>query len=292
MTPSVRAEPGPYLVSGATGKVGGLVAERLLATGLRVRVLCRSPERLPRRLQDRAVEAVRGDLTRAGDLARALEGVAGVFLMAVPGGAAAVREAVGRFAVRRVVLLSSGSVRDGSGPQPHPIATLHREAEDAVRDACSGWTILRAREFASNALWWAPQIRLRGRVEGAYPRASRAPVHEVDVADVAAYALTRPGHAGRVYRLTGPAAMSQAEQVHVIGEVLGRPLRYVEVPRASARAALAERVPGWLVDTLLDEQARSAGRPAEVSPAVRDVLGRDPRTFRTWVVDHRVAFSG
>ncbi|MEU4719578.1 hypothetical protein AB0G06_08080 [Nonomuraea dietziae] len=55
-----------------------------------------------------------------------------------------------------------------------------------------------------------------------------SPVHERDIAAVAARVLTRDGHAGAVHELTGPHSLTQSEQARVIGEVIGRPVRWEE----------------------------------------------------------------
>ena len=84
-------------------------------------------------------------------------------------------------------------------------------------------TILRPGVFASNSLfWWATAIRDDGVVRWPYGAAETAPVDDRDVAAVAARTLYQDGHAGGDYVLTGPESLSQAEQVSIIGDVLGR----------------------------------------------------------------------
>jgi hypothetical protein len=83
----------------------------------------------------------------------------------------------------------------------------------------------------------------------------------------------------------------QAELVRVIGEVLGRPLRWVELPRAEARTQLlADGLPKSFVDVLLDVHAVMPRRP-EVTTAVADVTGRPAHTFAEWVSDHKGQFG-
>jgi uncharacterized protein YbjT (DUF2867 family) len=80
--------------------------------------------------------------------------------------------------------------------------------------------------FASNTLfWWAPAIRADGVVRWPYGAAETAPVDDRDVAAVAARTLYEDGHAGGDYVLTGPESLSQAEQVSIIGDVVGRRIR-------------------------------------------------------------------
>ncbi|MFE7763188.1 SDR family oxidoreductase [Streptomyces sp. NPDC057438] len=75
MTGDVR-DSGPLcLVTGATGYIGGRLVPELLEAGLRVRCLARSPERLRDHPWAGSVEVVRGDVTDAESVARAMRGV-------------------------------------------------------------------------------------------------------------------------------------------------------------------------------------------------------------------------
>nr|BFE79929.1 hypothetical protein GCM10020093_025300 [Planobispora longispora] len=181
---------------------------------------------------------------------------------------------------RRVVYLSSAAVRDHE-----------REAERLIARSGLEWTILRPHAFAANTLRWAEQIRARGVVRGPYGRAAMSPVHERDIAAVAVRALTRDGHAGAVYELTGPHSLTQAEQARVIGEVIGEPVHWEEAPAQDARREMLAR--GWpaeVVDGILSAQAEMAGGPAPVTATVEQVTGSGARTFRAWVAEHAHAF--
>jgi uncharacterized protein YbjT (DUF2867 family) len=86
--------------------------------------------------------------------------------------------------------------------------------------------------FAANArLWWAPKIRAGNVVRWPCAEAPTAPIHERDIAAVAARILGEEGHVGKDYVLTGPQSLSQFEQVGVIGEVIGRSLRVEGINR-------------------------------------------------------------
>ena len=145
--------------------------------------------------------------------------------------------------------------------------------------------------FASNALfWWAPAIRAGDVVRWPYGAAETAPIDERDVAAVAARALYEDGHAGGDYVLTGPESLSQAEQVRIIGDVIGRPIRFEELSPDEFRRETAGSWPRPVVDMLLAAWGATIGRPAFVTSTVSDVLGSPPRPFRQWVADHAAAF--
>ena len=82
-----------------------------------------------------------------------------------------------------------------------------------------------------------------------------APVDDRDVAAVAARTLYEEGHAGGDYVLTGPESLSQAEQVSIIGDVVGRRIRFEELSPEEFRTETAGTWPRPVVDMLL-----SAGR--------------------------------
>jgi hypothetical protein len=79
--------------------------------------------------------------------------------------------------------------------------------------------------------------------------------------------------------------------VNIVGDVIGRALRYEEIPpEAAKQGMLAHGVPEPLVDAALALQARSVGKPATTTREVETTLGRPPRTFAEWVADHADAF--
>jgi len=280
----------PVLVIGATGRIGRQVVAQLLDAGVPVRALTRRPEAagLPA-----AVEVVAGDLTVPASLDVALQGVGAVFLLwtAPPGTAPAVVERLASH-TRRVVFLSSPhKTPHPFFQQPNPMARFHADVERLIAATGLASTIIRPGMFASNVrFWWASAIRDGDVVRWPYGSAETAPVDERDVAAVAAHALYEDGHTGGDYVLTGPESLSQADQVSLIGAVLGRTIRFEELSPDEFRRETAGRWPGPVVDMLLAAWGATIGRPALVTTTVSDILGSPPRTFRQWVTDHADAF--
>ncbi|MFC1410543.1 NAD(P)H-binding protein [Streptacidiphilus sp. N1-12] len=275
------------LVTGANGNVGRLVLRQLIADGRTVRALSRNPEQA--QWPDLA-EVAPGDLADPASLRTALDGVEAAYLFPAPGtgpGFVAAAEAAG---VRRVVLLSSGAVEDRTDPPTDPIALYHWEIEQALRSSDLAWTILRPEVFAANSLQWAAQTRAGDEIRGAYADAAATPIHEADIAACAVAALTGPGHSGAVHHLTGPQSLTHADQARIIGEVLGRPVRYLELPPATAREQLAPYVPAPILDSILTLWAESVGNPRPVTDAVAKITGRTPRSYADWVSDHAGEF--
>jgi len=277
----------PVLVTGATGRVGRAVVAALLDAGVLVRALTRRPEAaaLPA-----DVEVVAGDLAVPESLDAALRGARAVFLLWTAPPATA-PEVIARLAAhtRRVVLLSSPhQTPHPFFRQPNPMAAFHAELERLIANAGLAATILRPGMFASNVrMWWGEAIRSGGDViRWPYGAAETAPIDERDIAAVAARALCEEGHAGRGYVLTGPEALSQADQVRIIGEALGRRIRFDELSPDEFRQETAGRWPRAAVDMLLAAWGATLGHPALVTSTVADVTGTAARPFRQWVVDH------
>ena len=287
-----RARMQPVLVTGATGRVGRAVVAELLGAGVPVRALTRRPATagLPA-----TVDVVAGDLTVPDSLDSVLEGVGAVFLLwtAPPGTAPAVVERLASH-TRRVVFLSSPhQTPHPFFQQPNPMARFHAEIERLIAAAGLESTFIRPGMFASNAqFWWGSAIRDGDVVRWPYGAAETAPIDERDIAAVAARALYEDGHTGGDYVLTGPESLSQAEQVSVIGAVLGRQIRFEELSPEEFRRETAGRWPRPVVDMLLAAWGATIGRPAFVTSTVADVVGSPPRTFRQWVADHADAFRG
>ncbi|MEU9486769.1 NAD(P)H-binding protein [Streptomyces decoyicus] len=283
------------VVTGATGNIGRSLVGRLLAEGAAVRALTRDPARagLPAE-----AETVRADLTGTDDLGPLLAGAQALFLNLAAGGdraAAALLDAAVKAGVRRVVLNSSMAVTDTPADQDNFIARLHAGLERAVRDSGLEWTFVRGGNYATNALAWAPSIRASGVVRDAHPDAQGVPVHEADLADVAAVALLdRSGaHLGKAYDVTGPERLTVAQQVAEIGRATGRATR---VERISEEEAAEAMTGGHLTKEAALELVRMFGRtvdapPFPVSDAVERVTGRPGRTFARWAQDHAADFS-
>jgi uncharacterized protein YbjT (DUF2867 family) len=278
------------LVTGATGRVGRLVVNELLNAREPVRALTRRPDAagLPA-----SVEVVAGDLTVPDSLDDALHGIDTVFLLwtAPPATAAAVIERLASHARRVVFLSSPHRTPHPFFQQPNPMAALHAEIERLIAAAAIASTIIRPGMFASNVrFWWADMIRDTGVVRWPYGAAETAPIDERDIAAVAARVLYEDGHAGGDYVITGPESLSQAEQVRVIGEAIGRRILFQELSPDEFRRETAGSWPRPVVDMLLAAWGAANGRPAFVTSRVADITGSPTRTFRQWAVDHADMF--
>lgn len=112
-----------------------------------------------------------------------------------------------------------------------------------------------------------------------------------DIAAVAIAALTEPGHEGKTDEVTGPQALTNAEQVAILAETIGQPLRFVDLPADAARQAMLGRgMPAEIVDGLLEFGTDRSAGGEQVSDAVQTLTGRPARTFASSAADNVSAF--
>lgn len=262
-----------FLVTGATGRVGGAAVRLLRESGHPVRGISRA--------------ATGHDLTTPRDLVPALAGVRAVFLVFPPvAGDHAAAELVEVLAdhVPRIVYLSAA----GTTPGSTGILGSHALLEGLITASGVERTFLRPSGFAANTLAWAQPLREHGEVRWVHGGARRALVHEADVAAVAHRALTADTLLGATPHLTGPEAISQVDQVAAIAEATGRPLRFTEVDPGTED--LFPGFPPEVAGAIVAAHAGWAHTPEPVTDAVPEILGRPAADYATWVRDHLADF--
>jgi uncharacterized protein YbjT (DUF2867 family) len=147
-----------------------------------------------------------------------------------------------------------------------------------------------------NALYlWGPPIRAERVVRWPVADLAGVPIHEADIAAVAAVALLEDGHAGRVYPMTGPEKITPREQVRAIAAATGQDIGFEMVTRERAREFVDWKDPAaaGIADFVLEFDPESLGHSAEewaeaLEPldTVEQVTGRPARTFAEWARDH------
>jgi len=228
-----------YVVTGATGNTGAVVAGRLLDAGKKVRVFVRTPEKAAS-LAKKGAEVAVGDLSEERGLESTFAGAEGLYLLSPPDittkSFVAERKAltgtiarvIGRARVKHVALLSSIAAHLPSGTGP--IVTLH-DAEEQLRATGVPTTFVRATYFIEN---WAPSLaaaKKDGVLPTFLPATMKLPmVAARDVGAAAADALLAGPRGVRVIELAGPAELSATDVANAAGKILGRPVKVVEAP--------------------------------------------------------------
>ena len=268
------------LVTGATGRVGRHVVQGLLEAGVSVRALVRMPllAGLPPK-----VEVVQGDITDPGAVERAAAGVDAAFLLWPSYSAEGAEPVVSALTkqVSRVVYLSSLNVSDEDP------ASSGVWGELEVLLAGADWTFLRPGGFAGNTEEWAQEFRSGDVVRMPAPGAGRSLIHPRDIAAVAVLALLDDKHIGQKYSMTGPEVLTQAEQVAVLSDVVGKPMRVEEIPAPEARQSMLDAgADPTFVDTALTYWSSLVENPEPVLDTVSTILGRPALTYRDWAEEH------
>src|SRR5262245_52851166 len=259
------------LVFGATGTIGDELISILSSDGVPAIAVTRGPA--PARLRP-GIRWVQGDLSAPASIEDVFSGVRSMFLLTGNHPDLArlqitAIDAATRPGVEHVVKLSALGASDHSRL---PIGRAHYEAEAALMASGMRWTILCPHVFMQNLLAQAPGIVYEGRIMGASGDGRIPFIDTRDIAAVAAAALTRAGHDGQKYILTGPEALSYDDIARILSEVIGRPVEY------------HDRFDEARDPNTLAAHQRAGGKTAIVHDTVRRMLGRDPRSFAEFAV--------
>jgi uncharacterized protein YbjT (DUF2867 family) len=188
-----------------------------------------------------------------------------------------------RLGVRRIVLASGRGidnpdyVKDSGG-----VLDAIIDSEAAVRESGLEWTISRPGWFAQNFSegFFADAIRA-GELRLPAGDGAASFVDAEDIAAVVVAALTEDRHAGQIYELSGPRAVTLTEAVATISETTGREIRYVPLSAGDYVAQLVQQgLPPADAEAFADVIGPlREGKDEYVSDGVQRALGRPPRTF-------------
>jgi uncharacterized protein YbjT (DUF2867 family) len=284
------------LVTGATGLNGGELVRLLSARGIPVRALVRDRTRAAALSSLPNVEIVEGDMARPATLSEPLRGVDRAML--ISSSDASMLEVQSNFieaarlaGVKHVVKLS-GIMPDTDSP--FRFARMHGEVELTLERSGMAFTQLRAGEFMHAYFRQVPAIVARGAFFLPMEDARIASIDVGDIAEVAAKALTEPGHEGKIYPLTGPEALNMAEVAEKLSTATGRAIRYLNIaPEEAKKAQLAAGVPRYTADALAELFAeRRKGKESQVSPVIEGIIGRRAHSFDEFAKRNAAIFRG
>ncbi|HEX3491353.1 MAG TPA: SDR family oxidoreductase [Streptosporangiaceae bacterium] len=283
----------PILVTGATGNTGQALVAALTRRGAPVRAMVRAQDDAAR-LPDRTPVAV-ADFDDPASVAAALEGAGRAYLV-TPSSERA-EEQQRRFAdlaakagVRHLVVLSQLAADEDS---PVRFLRYHGAVERHVRELGLPYTFLRPNLYFQGLLAFAGLIAATGQFAAPIGDARVSAVDVRDIAEVAAVALTEPGHENMTYTLTGPEAITHAQMAAALTAATGREVGFADATPEAFAASLRGILPPWQVDGLLEDYAHyRRGEAAAVSPAVPEVTGRPATSFAQFARDYAGAFSG
>jgi uncharacterized protein YbjT (DUF2867 family) len=287
-------------IVGASGNTGGVVAEKLLEAGQKVRVIGRDAGRLER-LTKRGAEAFVADATDAAGLTKAFEGASAVYAMVPPNISApdvpayqarvsdATAAAIAKAGVPKAVLLSS--IGADKPDKTGPVTGLHHLEQKLNGIAALDAVFLRAGYFMENLLPQVGVIQKFGMLAG--PLQADLPLPLIatrDIGDAAAKLLLKPDFTGKQPReLLGQRDVTYTELASIIGNAIGKPgLSYTKLPASMLRPALTQiGMSGSMVDILLEmAEALNSGYMAPLEP--RSAANTTPTSIETFIAEEFV----
>ncbi|ARM16202.1 MULTISPECIES: SDR family oxidoreductase [Rhizobium] len=279
----------PILVTGATGRLGRLIVERLTATGQPVRVFTRRPD-AARKLFGSAVEIAAGDYADGVSLAAACGGIGQLLLLSpisatLAADQIAVADAAAAAGIRRVVKISGSNWTiepPGNSISGDAHAAVERHlgtlSVEHVSLRPNAWMQVSLANTIAQALVGHPVLAIN-------PDAGVGYIDARDIADVAVHQLLAGEVAGKTLNLTGPQVVTPRQIAALLSTALRRPVAIGE--RASAAAAhdadFEHRAVAQFA-TLI-----AAGRAATTTDAVTALLGRAPRSVEAFISEYLAA---
>ena len=286
-----------YVITGATGNTGSVVAGRLLEAGQKVRVVGRDPKRLEK-FTEKGAESCIADATDAGALTNAFAGAKAVYAMIPPNMGApdvraymesvsdALRSAIAKNGVKHAVVLSSVGADKSHGTGP--VAGLYSLEKKLEGTPGLNALFLRAGYFMENLLPQAGVIKSIGSMAG--PVKEDLPLPMIATRDIGAYAaeaLLKLDFVGKsAHELQGHRDIAYAEVAKVVGAASGKPdVTYNLVPPAQLKPVLMQMgMSSNMADLLLEmADALNSGHMKTLEP--RSPANTTPTTLEAFVAE-------
>ncbi len=268
-----------YAITGATGQLGRLVIDALLATVPADHIVAavRSPAKA-HDLAERGVVVREADYTRPETLATALVGVDKLLLISST-------EVAGRLPLHRAVI--DAAQRAGvsllaytsmlhADTSPARLAIEHRQTEEVIAASGLPAVILRNGWYAENHLMALPAALEHGAFVGAAKEGRFSSATRKDYAEAAAVALTTDDQAGKIYELAADHAFTLAELAAEVSRQSGNSVVYNDLARDAYVSVLTGiGLPADLADLLADaDVAASRGALFDDGGTLARLIGR------------------
>jgi uncharacterized protein YbjT (DUF2867 family) len=284
-----------YVVLGASGHTGQIVAKTLLARGQKVRVVGRHAEHF-RSLTTQGAELSIADATDSAALTKAFQGAHSAYVLIPPNIAVtdvlgfqdrvsdAITDAIEKAGIQRVVALSSVGADKDSGTGP--VVGLHNFEAKLNSLAAANVLCLRAGYFMENTLPQANMIRALGSVAGPIRPDLKLPmIASRDIGAAAAEALLAREFRGKQTKeLLGQRDLDYVEVAAIIGKSIGKPsLNYVQAPEQQLHVSMVQMgMSANFADQLL-EMARALNSGYMKALERRSASNTTPTSYETFV---------
>ncbi|MGQ4435739.1 MULTISPECIES: SDR family oxidoreductase [unclassified Streptomyces] len=268
------------VITGASGQLGGLAVEALLARGVPAADIVATGRDIAtlKGFADRGVVVRRADFAEPDSLAEAFDGADRLLLIStttVDERVANHRRAIDAAVAAGVSLVAYTSMSHADRATTI-LAATHRATEEYLRERAVPSVMLRNSWYLENYTAQLPQILGSGAVVGAAGQGRISAASRADYADAAAVVLTTEGHAGEVYELGGDEAFTLAGLAATISAVSGKRITYTDLPADGLAQVLTRAgLPAELAHVLVDaDLGMSRGELFTASGDLRRLIGR------------------
>lgn len=283
------------VVTTPTGNIGHEVVNHLLEAGAEVAVIVRDPAKLKPEVRER-VTVYQGDLYDAALVQKATEGADALFWLTPPNYNApdwkasyvqAGAVAVGAIVANRIPYVMHVSSAGADRPSGWgPVSFVHL-VENALNETDANVLHLRPGYFYENLLSNVATIKTQGAIYSPVPASISCPmIATKDIAAVAAHRLlARDWTDTEIMGLHGPAAQpSFGEAAAIIGEAIGKPVQYIEIPLEALKPQLLQM--GFsesVADGYTELTAALARNEQPAEPRTPETT--TPTTLREWATE-------
>lgn len=280
------------LVTGATGTIGSQVVRHLSSRGINSRVAIHSSSKAEM-LKGMAVEICWLDYDKPKTMEAALQGIDKLFLLTPDlenqvSMAEQMIDLAKKAGVSHIVRSSAYGV---DLEKDFTFARIHGQVEQYIRASGLVYTMLRPNVFMENFIKLYPAIDGKFYLPLGSGKVSYVAVQ--DIAAVAVEVLTQPGHAGKVYDLTGPEALSMYQITEMLTQALDKSFTYVEVSEDTIRKEMqVAGIPDGSIHALLEAFGIfKASLLSSVTNDIEKVTGRKATTFIQFAQENLHAFK-
>ena len=285
-----------FLVTGANGHLGRRVVEILLRKNAGTVIAATRDPSKASDLAAKGAEVRAADFSKPESLKAAFAGVDRLLLIStdavfVPGQ----RLAQHRAAISAAQAAGVNHILYTSVVSPFPSDSIiendHFWTEQAIIASSMSWTFLRHALYTDNLLGTLPNALATGTWSTATDNNGRHSVTREDCAQADAAALVSSHTTNHIYDITGPAPVTAEQVANIVSEITGRPLKHVSITHEQLEAGLkAAGLPPTLVSALVGfDVATARGYHATVSPAIRNLTGREPTSVRDFLMANKTA---
>jgi uncharacterized protein YbjT (DUF2867 family) len=286
------ADSSKILVTGATGNTGSLLVPMLRNADFDVRVFVKD-ESKAKPFREMGAEVILGDLDQPETIEPAVDGVGKIYLLTWNGPTQA----------QQAENVIKSAKKNGNpyiirhsmwGPENSRIIKQGDQVEEAVKSSGLPWTMLKPTFFMQNTMMAAKSIVSDGVIYWDMKDGKLGMIDVRDIVDTAVSVLTGSGHEGTSYILTGPEPISFHDVASIFSKVLGKDVKYVNVPGEAAMQSMTGMgIPEWIAKGYVElSEGFSENFANRATENVAKITGHPARSFEQFVRDFVHVFGG